>query len=157
MTISVVNRVPKPQTSLKATKGKGDLLRQYPDRFQGLGRFPREAKLELKPNAEPVVHAAPRRCPIHLKGEIQRALNEMEKQEIISKIPAGQPTEWLSSLGYARKSNGKLRVCLDPRDLNANLKRTYHRTTIQDITHKLAGARVFSKLDALSLMRNPVC
>ncbi len=45
--------------------------------------------------------------------------------------------------------NGKLRVCLNLRELNANLKRTYHRTpTMQDITHKLAGARVFSKLDA---------
>ena len=73
----------------------------------------------------------------------------MERQEIISKVPTGQPTEWLSNLIYARKSNGKLRVCLDPRDLNANIKRTYHRApTVEEITHKLADAHIFSKLDA---------
>ena len=73
----------------------------------------------------------------------------MESQGIIEKIPQGQPTEWLSSLAYSRKPSGKLRVCLDPRDLNKNIKRTYHRApTVEEITHKLMGATVFSKLDA---------
>ncbi|ELU18421.1 hypothetical protein CAPTEDRAFT_110919, partial [Capitella teleta] len=59
------------------------------------------------------------------KDEIQAALDDMENMGIISKLPQGQPTEWLSSLAYARKSNGKLRVCLDPRDMNRAMKRTY--------------------------------
>ena len=72
----------------------------------------------------------------------------MEKQDIISKVPQAVPTAWLSNLVYARKLN-KLRICLDPRYLNANLQHTYHRApTVEKITHKSSGATVFSKLDA---------
>ena len=55
----------------------------------------------------------------------------------------------MSSLAFSRKANGQLRICLDPKDLNRASKRTYHKTpTLEEITHKFSGARVFSKLDA---------
>jgi hypothetical protein len=92
-----------------------------PDRFTGLGCFPGTVELELKENAEPVIHT-PQRCPIHLKSEIQSELDKMEQQGIIERIPQGQPTEWLSSLAYPRKKDGTLRVCLDQRDLNQAIK-----------------------------------
>ena len=63
-------------------------------------------KIELKSDSVPVVHS-PRRCPIHLKGEIQSELDSMEEQGIMEKIPKGQPTEWhtperrMATLGYA--------------------------------------------------------
>ena len=145
--VSTVNAQSDPDTNTPI-KNNESLMSMYPDRFEGLGKFPQKASLQLKENAVPVVHA-PRRCPVHLKKDIQSAIDAMELQGIIEKIPSGQPTEWLSSLAYARKSNGKLRVCLDPRDLSANLKRTYHRApTVEDITYKLANATIFSKLDA---------
>jgi transposase InsO family protein len=149
-TVAVVNARPpvnaeRRQGPIHNTK---DLISMYPDRFKGIGTFDQEAKLQLEEGTTPVVHA-PRRCPIHLKGEIQAALNDMEVQGIIEKLPDGQPTEWLSSLAYARKSSGKLRVCLDPGDLNNSLKRTYHRApTLEEVTHRLSRAKVFSKLDA---------
>ena len=143
VTISVINKSMSPPI-----KGKNDLLEQYPEVFSGIGKLPGKVKLQLKDDAVPVVQA-PRRCPIHLRNEIQSTLDGMERQEIISKVPTGQPTEWLSNIVYARKSNGKLRVCLDKRDLNANIKRTYHKApTVEEITHKLAYAHIFSKLDA---------
>ena len=38
---------------------------------------------------------------------------------------------------------------MDPRDLNSAIKRTYHRTpTVEEITHKLAGLKFFTKMDA---------
>ena len=145
VTISVINKSMSPDHPIKR---KNELIEQYPEVFSGIDKLPGKVKLQLKDDAVPVVQA-PRRCPIHLRNEIQSTLDEMERQEIISKVPTGQPTEWLSNLVYARKSNGKLRVCLDPRDLNANIKRTYHRApTVEEITHKLADAHIFSKLDA---------
>jgi hypothetical protein len=73
----------------------------------------------------------------------------MEQQGIIEKIPQGQPTEWLSSLAYARKKDCTVRVCLDPRNPNQAIKRTYHRApTVEEIKHQLAEATCFSKLDA---------
>ena len=66
---------------------------------------------------------------------------------VIAKVT--EPTDWVSSLVYSRKSNGRLRVCLDPKDLNKAIKRPHYRTpTLDEITHILAGASMFSKLDA---------
>ena len=42
-------------------------------------------------------------------------------------------------------------MCLDPKDLNTAIRRTYHKTpTVEEITHKLQGSTTFSKLDAKS-------
>jgi hypothetical protein len=71
----------------------------------------------------------------------------MEKAGVITKVH--EPTDWVSSITFSRKANGKLRICLDPKDLNNAMKRTYHKTpTLEEITHKFHGATVFSKLDA---------
>ncbi|XP_072181419.1 uncharacterized protein [Diadema setosum] len=125
-----------------------DLESTYPDRFQGLGRLPGECHITLMEDALPVVHP-PRKFPIKLKDELKQELDRMEAAEVIAKVT--EPTDWVSSLAFSRKSNGKLRVCLDPKDLNRACKRTYHKTpTIEETTHKLHGAQVFSKLDARS-------
>ena len=59
------------------------------------------------------------------------------------------PTDWVSSIVYSRNSNGKLRICLDSKDLNLAVKRPhYHTATLDEVTHKLAGSVMFSKLDA---------
>ena len=48
-----------------------------------------------------------------------------------------------------RKSNGKLRFCIDPRPLNKALKRQhYPLPVIDDILPTLRNAKVFSVLDA---------
>ncbi len=124
------------------------LQRLYPDRFEGLGKFPGQYHLQVKPDVEPVIRPA-RKYPIHLKPEIQDEINKMVELDVIEPVPMGECTEWLSALAFSRKDSGKLRVCLDPKDLNEAIKRTYHKTpTIEEITHKLSGARVFSKIDA---------
>ena len=49
------------------------------------------------------------------------------------------------------KANGKLRICLDPKDLNrAILWEHYPLPTIEDIATRLHGAKVFTKLDLQS-------
>lgn len=46
---------------------------------------------------------------------------------------------------------GKLRICLDPKDLNKAIKRPYYPLpTLDNITAKLAGACYFSVIDARS-------
>ena len=59
------------------------------------------------------------------------------------------PTEWVSSLTYPHKPNGSLCICLDPHNLNkAIIRQHYKAPTSEEISHKLSGATVFSKLDA---------
>ena len=50
---------------------------------------------------------------------------------------------------YIQKKNGKLRLCLGPKDLNRAIMRCYYKTpTMEELAHKLSGAQHFSKLDA---------
>ena len=104
----------------------------------------------MRPEVKPIVHP-PRKYPIQLKGEIQAELDNMVKMGVIEPIPQCESTEWLNSLAFSRKESGGLRVCLDPKNLNTAIRRTYHKTpTVEEITHKLQGSTTFSKLDAKS-------
>ncbi|XP_054769307.2 uncharacterized protein K02A2.6-like [Lytechinus pictus] len=146
MRLVIVNCEMHQRSSPGMIKSTQDLVAAYPDQFQGIGRFPGEYHITLEENAEPVVHP-PRKFPIHLRDELKEELDRMESIDVIKKV--SKPTDWVSSLAFSRKSNGKLRVCLDPKDLNKACKRTYHKApTLEEITHKLHGAQVFSKLDA---------
>ena len=129
-----------------AVKTTEDLVRAYPEQFDRVGHFDGKYQIVVRPEAQPVIHA-PRKCPIHLKDELKVEMDKMVKDKIIRKVD--QPTEWVSSLNYSRKSSGQLRICLDQKDLNKVIKSCHHRTpTLEEITHELSGAKHFSKLDA---------
>ncbi|GAB1602684.1 hypothetical protein Ahia01_000548300 [Argonauta hians] len=123
-----------------------DLRQQYASRFDRIGLFRNEYHIVLKQDHQPIIHA-PRKCPIHLRKEIESELRAMEAQGIIRKVT--ELTEWVSSIVYVRKKNGKLRLCLDPKDLNRAIMRCHYKTpTMEELAHKLSGAQHFSKLDA---------
>ena len=93
-----------------------------------------------------MVHAA-RKVPIELKDRLQVGLKEMENQDIIARVT--QPTDWVNSLVIREKANGRLRLCLNPKDRNKAIKRELHPTpTLEEITAKLTGAKLFSKFNA---------
>ena len=70
----------------------------------------------------------------------------MVRQGIITKQT--EPTPWVSLLMYPKKTNGKLRICLDPKDLNKAIIRGNHKApTLEEIVHILTGATKFSKVD----------
>ena len=120
----------------------------YPDCFQGIGQFPGEYHITLKDDATPVIHP-PRRVPESLKQPLKEELERMTTLGVIKKVDG--PTDWVSSLVYVTKPNGDLRICLDPKDLNANIKREHHYTpTMDDVLDRLGQAKVFSILDARS-------
>ena len=82
-----------------------------------------------------------------MRDELKAELDEMVSQGIIKKVD--EQTNWVSSIVYARKSNGKLRLCLDPKDLNKTIMRCHDKTpTMEELSRKLSGAKFFSKLDA---------
>ena len=74
---------------------------------------------------------------------VHEKLDEFLQQGII--VPVEEPTDWVSSLAFAWKANGKLRVCLDPRHINKAIKRDHYKTpTVEEITHQLAGSKKFT-------------
>ena len=68
----------------------------------------------------------------------------MEKKGILEKMT--KPTDWVNSAVYVKKP-GKLRVCLDPRELNKHIKIPKFRLpTMDDVISKLGKVKVFTVL-----------
>ena len=66
----------------------------------------------------------------------------MKELGVIKKVT--DPAEWVCSLVIVELPNGKVRVCLDPRNLNKAIEWEHYPTTnIEEIAAKLGGAQVF--------------
>ena len=73
----------------------------------------------------------------------------MEKAGVISKV--SEPTPWCPGMVVVQKKSGRLRICVNLKPLNKSVLREVHPLPKVDETlAQLAGARVFSKLDANS-------
>ena len=60
-----------------------------------------------------------------------------------------QPTDWVSSITYVLKGNGKLCMCLDPHYLNEAICYHHHKTpTVEEVAHEFAHSYYFTKSDA---------
>ena len=124
-----------------------DLLRLYPNSFDRLGSLKGEYDIKVDPTVPPVPHVR-RKVPIESKAAIKEAIDYMVKQDILE--PQIEPIPWVSSLTYPVKPTGKVRPCLDARDLNKAIIRENHKPqTVEEIAHQLAGAVVFTKADTL--------
>ena len=106
---------------------KQDILSQYSGCFEGIGHFPGDLyKFHLKPDYKPARHA-PRKVPVHLETTFKEEIESLVKQGILEEVK--EHTDWVNSYVIIEKDTGnhhspnhtvkkKLRICLDPRDLN---------------------------------------
>ena len=121
---------------------------EYSDCFGEIGCLPGTHHITIHETATPVVHP-PRRVPHSLKPKLKEELQRRVDLQVIE--PVSGPSDWVNSMVIVEKSNGKLRICLDPRDLNQVIKRHHLQLpTAEEITARMAGARFFTKLDASS-------
>ena len=142
---------------------KQDILDVYSDVFTGIGKFPgMPYKFQLKQNAKPARHA-PRKVPIHLQDAFHKEIRNLEQLGILEGTK--DVTEWVNSFVIVEKkapvnsckiptnssSQGhskKLRICLDPRDLNEALEREpYYIWSIEEIMAKFHGMTRFTIAD----------
>ena len=71
----------------------------------------------------------------------------MECLDMITHVD--EPMDWVSSITYIQKANGKLHLCLDPHDLNEVICCDHHKTpTVEEVAHEFAHSCFFTKLDA---------
>ena len=142
---SSINKLEAKQAMKMPCFEATDIQHKYADVFQGLRKLPGQYHIEIDRYVNPVVHA-PRRVPVALRDKLKHELREMVNDDIIA--PVSEPTEWVSSLLLVSKP-GKLRICMDPRDLNRAIRREhYQMPTIEEIATRLSGARVFTVVDA---------
>ena len=140
---------------------KQDILDIYSDVFTRIGKFPGlPYKFQLKPNAKPTRHA-PRKVPIHLQEAFHEEIRNLEALGILEETK--DVTEWVNSFVIMEKKipidsnnshspghsmNKKLRICLDPRDLNEALEREpYYTCSIEEIMGKFHGMTRFTITD----------
>ena len=124
-----------------------DLEKLYPNSFDRLGSLKGAYNIRVDPTVKPATHAR-RKVPIKSKEAIDKELDYLIEEEIITEQV--EPTLWVSSVTFPRKSNGEVRLCLDPSNLNKAIIREHHKPMmVEEIAHKLAGATVYTKADAL--------
>ena len=125
-----------------------EILKKYEDVFDGIGCLEGAYRIKIDSSVTPVVHP-PRKIPLTQRENVKEELDRMEALRVIRK--ADEPTEWVSSLVVVQKPNGKVRVCLDPRDLNKAIQREhYPMKTVEEVAAELSDAKVFSVPDATS-------
>ena len=124
---------------------ENSILDEYPDLFTGLGCLPGKHSIKIDPGVLPVIHP-PRRVPVALRDKLRQELDRMEALDVIERQT--EPTEWVNSLVIVTKGN-KLRVCMDPKDLNCAIKREhYPMSTIDEVVSRMPNATIFTALDA---------
>ena len=136
---------------------KQEILSQYSGCFEGIGCFPGDPyKFHLKPDYKPARHA-PRKVPVHLEAAFKEEIESLVKQGILEEVK--EHTDWVNSYVIVEKDTRnqhapnhtvkkKLRICLDPRDLNEALEREpYHTRSVDEITAKLQGMTIFTIVD----------
>ncbi|CAH2097604.1 unnamed protein product [Euphydryas editha] len=124
--------------TLKETHSKEDI-------FEGLGCYKdyeydidliENPKLEIKPS---------RRIPHAIRDEVKRELDRMVKLDVIK--PETEPTPAVSPMVVVRQK-GKIRICIDPSDVNKNiLRRHFPLATIEEISADIKGSKFFALLD----------
>lgn len=124
-------------------------LNNFDDIFDDkLGKFKGCHTLKIKEGSRPYVMPN-RKVPIALKSQLKDELDRLVNLGVI--LPVNEPTEWVSQTVISRKKNGKLRLCLDPLELNKVLIRErYSLPTMEDVLHQMTNSRIFSKMDLTS-------
>ena len=136
---------------------KQDILSHYSSCFEGIGCFSGEPyKFHLKPEHKPARHA-PRKVPIYLEDAFKEEIKSLVELGILEEVK--EDTDWVNSHVIVEKDSGnqhspnhtvkrKLRICLDPGDLNEALEiEPYHTHSVDEITAKLQGMTAFTIVD----------
>jgi len=148
-----VRTIPPDTTAAEAQLGqlsKSTILKEYHDCFDKLGFFPGEKyHIQLIDEPVPVIHP-PRTVPVHILPLYKEELGKMIADDVITTVH--EPTDWVNSIVCNIKEtpevNKKIRLCLDPKDLNKNIRREHYYTrTIDELLPQLCGKKFLSVVD----------
>ena len=144
-----LNLIYRVEEMCKRQSTEEGIFDKYEDLYStaSIGCLPITHHLETNEKVKPVVHA-PRYVPAALRPKIKAELDRMEQMEVIS--PVTKPIDWVSSLVTIVKP-GKIRLCIDPKNLNEAVKREhYPLKTIESVLTRLPEAKICSTLDTAS-------
>ena len=129
---------------------KPTVLEEYQDFFAKLDCFPGENYcIHLIEGPFPVIHP-PRAVPVHILPLYKEELDKMIADYVITAV--NEPTDWVNSIvcsiNEIPEGKKKVRLCLDPKDLNKNICREFCYTrTIDELLPQLHGKKFFSVIN----------
>ena len=90
-----------------------------------------------------------------LQKSFKEELKCLQEMNIITLLGVDEPSEWCNSFVLVPKANGKVRLCLDPAQLNQALIRPVHRgPTLYNILPRLNNVQYMSIINASSGYHN---
>ena len=95
----------------------------YSDLFTGYGTYNKEYVIATKPDVKGVVQPS-HKIPYALQPRLKEYLQKLADNDIITDVD--KPTEWVHNIVVIEKKNKQLRICLDPKPLNAVILREYY-------------------------------
>ena len=128
--------------------GLAKIINKHASVFTGLGKL-KGAKVTLSIDETKTPRAQPqRRIPYHVRQKVKEALAQLEKEDIIERVPEDEGTPWVSPIVVVPKKDGGVRICVDMRVANEAIQRVRHPIpTVDDVSFELNGAKYFTKLD----------
>ena len=145
----VQNGKEQHDTMSKTGKEKLDnILQKHKQVFKGIGTLEgMEAKFNIDDTVTPV--AAPYRpIPLAYQGPLSTHLQELRDSNKIEDVATNAHTGWVSNVVITEKKNRSIRMNIDMREANKAIKHTpRHVETVQEMRHKMRGAKFFSEMD----------
>ena len=93
------------------------------------------------------IRVPPRCIPAHYRSEVERQLNQMLKQDIITE----SSSPWMTPAVFVPKKSSELHICIDYRQLNKQTVRDAYPLPLPDeVQDRFAGSTVFTTLDLQS-------
>ena len=129
---------------------KKQILCDYPDVFEGIGRFPGlPYHIQLDPSVT-LKQTPYHPIPVHLKEAFQQEGNKMLQAGVLK--PVQEATQWTKRFvlvqGKDKSGNLKLSNCLETTVLNkAIMRKPYHFKSLEDIAHLIADASIMTVYD----------
>ena len=138
---------PKPMAIIKR---KADIKNFYTDVFEGVGHFPGEPYHTQIDSKVPLKQMPVRPVAVHLKEAFKQELDKMLQAGYIK--PVHEATPWINSFviveGKDKLGKLKIRICLDPTNLNvAVVREPWFSKTPDNIAHMLADAVIITTTD----------
>ena len=117
------------------------VVNEYSDVFKGLGKLDAKYHIDID-GSVPAVQCTKRRIPMSVRSALKDKLDDLVDKNIITKVTT--PTQRVSNIVCVQRNN-KLRICLDPVNLNKAIRRCHYPiATVEEISSNLAKAKVSS-------------
>ena len=124
-----------------------EVFQEYSDVFKGIGCLEGSYGIEIDPTVKAVINT-PLRVQVTLKDPLKIELERMVKEGIVT--PVSDTTDWMSSKVTVVKPS-KLRIGINPKNLNRAIKRSHYPVPIiEEVATTLSNAKAFSVLGAKS-------